>query len=161
MKLYPLSKIKVEGWTAPDCADDSVNGQRYITSTVPSDDGQQRTLGVMVYSIAATGSDCEAVSGRTVALVVAVEPKTREKKMVTVTSDEMRKALDAEGRIALYGIYFDTNKSQIKPESKSTLEQIANLLKQLPKLQLSVLVIPTMWATTQPIRSCRSAVPMR
>ncbi len=46
--------------------------------------------------------------------------------------------LKATGHIALYGIYFDTNKSEVKPESKAALDEIAKLLKQDPGLKLKV-----------------------
>ena len=40
----------------------------------------------------------------------------------------MAKGLGETGHIALYGIYFDTDKAEVKPESRPTLEQIAKLL---------------------------------
>jgi len=46
--------------------------------------------------------------------------------------------LKSTGHIALYGIYFDTNRSEVKPESKPALEQIAKLLAQDPGLNLMV-----------------------
>jgi len=46
--------------------------------------------------------------------------------------------LKTAGHIALYGIYFDTSKSEVKPESKPALEEIAKLLKQDPGLKLKV-----------------------
>lgn len=46
--------------------------------------------------------------------------------------------LRATGHIALYGIYFDTNKSEVKPDSKPALDEIAKLLKQDPGLKLKV-----------------------
>ncbi len=58
--------------------------------------------------------------------------------MVTVTASEMAKALADDGRISLYGIYFDTDKSSLKPESKPTLDEIAALLKSQPELKLDV-----------------------
>lgn len=42
------------------------------------------------------------------------------------------------GHVAVYGIYFDTNKSEVKPDSKPALEEIAKLLKQDAGLQLKV-----------------------
>jgi OOP family OmpA-OmpF porin len=42
------------------------------------------------------------------------------------------------GRAALYGIYFDTGKSVIKPESAPSLKEIAKLLQADPKLKLYV-----------------------
>ena len=50
--------------------------------------------------------------------------------MVTVDAGEMAKSIDNTGRVALYGIYFDFNKTDVKPESDATLEQIAALMKK-------------------------------
>ena len=46
--------------------------------------------------------------------------------------------LQATGHVAVYGIYFDTNKSEVKPESKPALDEIAKLLQQDPGLKLKV-----------------------
>ena len=51
----------------------------------------------------------------------------------------MAKGLGEAGHIALYGIYFDTDKAVLKPESRPTLEQIAKLLTSQP--QLSVFIV--------------------
>jgi len=48
------------------------------------------------------------------------------------------KAITSSGRIALYGIYFDFNKAEVKAESDATLEQIAKLLKQSSGMKLLV-----------------------
>src|SRR5258708_38168283 len=50
----------------------------------------------------------------------------------------MASEINRTGRIALYGLYFDTKRTEIKSESKSTLEQIADLLKREPSLKLLV-----------------------
>jgi outer membrane protein OmpA-like peptidoglycan-associated protein len=42
--------------------------------------------------------------------------------------DKLAKALDDAGHIALYGIYFDTDKAVLRPDSEPTLVQIQNLL---------------------------------
>lgn len=137
-KIYPQNRLKDEAFSNGSCATGGTPAeQRYVVATVPDEAGSDRTLGIYVFTIQAD-TYCKALNGRTGILVVAIEPKAREKKMVTVTSDEMAKALDAEGRISLYGIYFDTNKSAVKPDSRPTLEQIAKLLKARPKLSLDV-----------------------
>jgi OmpA-OmpF porin, OOP family len=46
--------------------------------------------------------------------------------------------LKATGHVAVYGIYFDTDKSELKPESKPALEEIAKLLAQNPGFKLKV-----------------------
>ncbi len=43
-----------------------------------------------------------------------------------------------EGKRALYGIYGDANKAELKPESRPQLEQVAALLARAPKLNLDV-----------------------
>ena len=53
-----------------------------------------------------------------------------ENKMVTVDAAAMAKEVAATGRVALYGIYFDTNKTDIKPESAPAIDEIAKFLKQ-------------------------------
>jgi outer membrane protein OmpA-like peptidoglycan-associated protein len=58
--------------------------------------------------------------------------------MVKVNAEEMSRAISLDGRVALYGIFFDTNKADIKPESKPALDEIAVLLKQEPALNLHV-----------------------
>ena len=48
------------------------------------------------------------------------------------------KDISSTGHVALYGIYFDTDKADLKPESQPALEEIAKLLKQDPSLKLYV-----------------------
>lgn len=80
----------------------------------------------------------EASMGTTVfARVVELKPMDTG-KVVVVEADAMQKALASAGRVALYGIYFDTNRDTVKPESKPTLDQIAKLLKASPDLKLIV-----------------------
>lgn len=57
-------------------------------------------------------------------------------KMVDAAA--MAKGLGETGHIALYGIYFDTDKAVIKPESRPTLEQIAKLLTVQPQLNVFI-----------------------
>lgn len=49
--------------------------------------------------------------------------------MDLVSVEQISKALDSQGYIALYGIYFDHNKASIKPESSETLKAIADFMK--------------------------------
>ena len=67
-----------------------------------------------------------------------VEAEALGEKMVVVDAGEMARAIDTTGRVALYGIYFDTDKTEIRPESEETLEQIAKLLQDQGELKLVV-----------------------
>ena len=71
------------------------------------------------------------------AQVTVAEVGAIANKMVDAAA--MAKGLGETGHIALYGIYFDTDKAVLKPESRPTLEQIAKLLTGQP--QLSVFIV--------------------
>ncbi|MDJ0944239.1 MAG: DUF4892 domain-containing protein [Kiloniellales bacterium] len=75
---------------------------------------------------------------RVITQLDVIEAEALGEKMVAVDAGEMAKAIDATGRIALYGIYFDTDKTEIKPESEETLAQIAKLLQDQVGLKLVV-----------------------
>jgi OOP family OmpA-OmpF porin len=66
-----------------------------------------------------------------------VEKKAME-QYVVADAAALGGDLRSSGHVAVYGILFDTNKSEVKPESKPSLEQIARLLKQEPALKLKV-----------------------
>lgn len=51
---------------------------------------------------------------------------------IVMTVDDIKNNLNAEGKVSFYGIYFDTDKSVIKPESAPTLTNIAGFLKANP-----------------------------
>ena len=74
--------------------------------------------------------------GRSYELLI-VEAKAMEQE-VTVDAAALSRALTATGKVAVYGIFFDTNKAEIKPASKPALDEITKLLKQSPTLQLYV-----------------------
>jgi outer membrane protein OmpA-like peptidoglycan-associated protein len=57
---------------------------------------------------------------------------------VTADAKSMAQDISNTGKVALYGIYFDFNKADVKAESEPTLKEIANLLKQNSKLNLYV-----------------------
>jgi OmpA-OmpF porin, OOP family len=59
-----------------------------------------------------------------------------ENKMVDASA--MAKGLREKGHIALYGIYFDTDRAVIKPESRPTLDEIAKLLQSQPQLNVVI-----------------------
>ena len=67
-----------------------------------------------------------------------VEAKPADVGMVKVDADAIGKGLAGEGRIALYGIYFDTAQATLKPESRPQLEEMAKLLRQQPALKVFI-----------------------
>lgn len=78
-----------------------------------------------------------AQRGAYVALDI-VDVGSLKQDMVSVSASEMSKAIASTGRIALYGILFDTAKADLKPESKPALQEIAKLLQSDAGLKLRV-----------------------
>ena len=50
----------------------------------------------------------------------------------------MQKSLAESGRVAVYGVYFDTDKAEVKPESKAALDEMGKLLNANPNLKVCV-----------------------
>jgi OOP family OmpA-OmpF porin len=57
---------------------------------------------------------------------------------VVADASSMASSIKESGKVALYGIYFDTGKSTLKPESQPALLEISKLLKADPNLKLYV-----------------------
>jgi len=57
---------------------------------------------------------------------------------VSMDSAALAQQLKDSGKAAIYGIYFDTGKSSLKPESDPALQGIAKLLQENPRLRLYV-----------------------
>ena len=136
MFLWPESNIKDKAFTNGNCAQTlRIADQRYAAFELPNN---KAFVSVLAYSGKDGGNYCKAFTNRTIVVVDVMELKAMEQKMVTVKAEEMVQAINTQGRVALYGLYFDTAKAEVKPESKDTLEQIARLLKNASKLKLLV-----------------------
>jgi len=57
---------------------------------------------------------------------------------ITANADAMNNDINSSGHVSVYGIFFDSGKSEIKPESDSALVQISMLLKNNSSLKLYV-----------------------
>jgi len=51
----------------------------------------------------------------------------------TLTLDNLDKSIESEGRIAIYGIHFDTGSAQIQPSSSETIATVVAYLKANPE----------------------------
>lgn len=96
---------------------------RYLAGRIQTD-GNEAYVALMV--------------GRARTQLDIVEVKAMEGDLVTVDADALGQTLDREGRVSIYGILFDVDKTAIKPESGPVLKEIARLLKERPSLKLFV-----------------------
>jgi len=69
--------------------------------------------------------------------VYVIEKEAMEQDVVADASS-MASSIKETGKVALYGIYFDTGKATLKPESDASLQEIAKLIKADPGLKLYV-----------------------
>lgn len=102
------------------------------------------TMGAGSRYLAAKIETEEAVSyvaigiGRHRHQIDVVEVKRMETGLVTVNAEALKKGIEKEGRVSVYGIYFDIGKATLKPESKPALDEIAKLMKESPDLKIYV-----------------------
>jgi outer membrane protein OmpA-like peptidoglycan-associated protein len=76
------------------------------------------------------------VNREVLAQVMVAEVGEMEDRMVD--AKEMEEAISETGKIAIYGILFDYDKADIKPESRPALDQIGELMKGNPELKILV-----------------------
>ena len=70
--------------------------------------------------------------------VTVVDVKPLESGLVTINAQALANDIRTTGHASVYGIYFDTGKADVKPESDATLGEIAKLLASNPQLKLHV-----------------------
>jgi len=70
--------------------------------------------------------------------LIVVEAKPMETGLVKVDANALLNDIERTGHASIYGIYFDTNKSDVKSESRQALGEIAKLLSNKPDLKLFV-----------------------
>src|SRR6185369_7112421 len=110
-----------------------ISDMRYATAELP---GSHDHVAILAYAL--PRAPCKAFADRTFVMVNVVESKAREEKMVSVKAADMADAITSGGKVALYGIYFESGKAEVQPASNDTLAEIAKLLKDRPSLKLLV-----------------------
>jgi outer membrane protein OmpA-like peptidoglycan-associated protein len=104
-----------------------VDGFNYRYTAARKTDGGRETWASVLVS---TNND------QIYAQLVIAELGAIDNKMVDAAA--LAKGLGDKGHIALYGIYFDTDKATIKPESQPALAEIAKLMTAQPKLTIVI-----------------------
>ena len=135
MYLWPADNIKDGKFSNGSCAQTMrISDQRYVLLELPEIGAY---ISVLSYQLG-RGTFCEKISGRTVAILDIVKAELMESTLVTVDSGEMASEISDTGKIALYGIHFDSGKADVKPSSKDTLDQISILMTDNPELKLLI-----------------------
>lgn len=81
----------------------------------------------------------QEVAQRTEIRVEVVEAKGLEGNRIKVVgASELEQALESTGKVALYGIFFDTDKAEVKPDSKAQIDAIIAFLRANPAVNIIV-----------------------
>lgn len=113
---------------------DNYNDQRFLAAILTRPEG---TAYVSLYVVKAYNIGGPKKDNVYVQLDI-IETVEMETGKVTVDAEAIGKGLDAEGHIAIYGIYFDSGSDKVKPGSAEALGEIAKLMKSRPDLELLV-----------------------
>ena len=70
--------------------------------------------------------------------LIVIAPEAMEENMTLLNAAVMSKALADSGKVALYGINFDTDKDTLRPDSGPVLKEIGKLLADNPGLKVHV-----------------------
>lgn len=68
--------------------------------------------------------------GQTVVRVDVLETKAMDARMTVVKAAEITQGIEQTGRMAIYGVLFDTDKAELKPESADSLAEMAKAIKE-------------------------------
>jgi OOP family OmpA-OmpF porin len=114
---------------------------RYALMRRAEDGGRETLVAVFmaINQIRGRGEWLGALAGRPVVLVEVVEPRAMERRIVTIGAPEIASRLQAEGRVAFYGIFFDFDKAEVKPESEPQIAEMAAFLRQNPQARAFVI----------------------
>jgi outer membrane protein OmpA-like peptidoglycan-associated protein len=133
--LYYYLKDGAKGPSVVAIVRNHINAIKKIGGTVVYDGGGRATLKV-------TKGKQEIWVGVNVAAVyeyrLDIVEKGEMQQDIIATAEVMTNDITTTGHAALYGIYFDTGKSEIKAESESSLKEIAIMLKQNATMKLFV-----------------------
>jgi outer membrane protein OmpA-like peptidoglycan-associated protein len=85
------------------------------------------------------GDNSKALQDRVGVLVEIVEPRQMDRRMVVVSAAEIGGKVASEGRAVFYGILFDFDKADIKPESDRQLAEMAKYLQDNPQARVFII----------------------
>ena len=97
---------------------------------------------VSIYAATQTGGSngdiSNALKGRVLVMLDVLETKAMQQNLAFVSAEQIGGALGKDGRVALYGILFDFDKADLKPESDKQLAEMATLLKSTVGLKVFI-----------------------
>ncbi|MBA4393272.1 MAG: DUF4892 domain-containing protein, partial [Desulfobacca sp.] len=131
--LYPLDRRLKNSGQISEYALEFPKDQRYLAAKIARPEGHTYiSLFVGICGI----NNFKETFNHPITLLEIIETKAMETGLVTVNAEAMAKEIDKTGHVSVYGIYFDTDKTEIKPGSEAALKEMSKLLQQNPQLKI-------------------------
>lgn len=111
------------------------NALRAIGGTIQASASQRWVNGSIIVDGREVWAQVEKGNGK---IWLKIVEKQAMNQIIVADAASLGNDLKTLGHIAVYGILFDTGKSEIKPESAQAITEIAKLLKNDPALKLYV-----------------------
>lgn len=105
------------------------DNQRYLAAKLDSPQGE---VYVMVYTYYQYSTERPFIRLR------IVETGGQQEQLVTLNADALMQELNQSGHVSVRGIYFDTDKATLRPESEPALREMAKLLNNNPGLKVFI-----------------------
>jgi outer membrane protein OmpA-like peptidoglycan-associated protein len=117
----------------------SDNGRNYWYGTIRTSKAlYHASISAAVMTYSAGGNVIEKIRDNPVIHLEVVEVADFEANLIVVKAQDIMDKISQTGHIALYGIYFDFDSDQLKPESDPALEEIAKVLSADKSLNIYV-----------------------
>ena len=133
--LYPLDRRLKNSGQISEYALEFPKDQRYLAAKLARPTG---TLYVSIFVGVCGINNFKETFNHPITLLEIIETKPMETGLVTVNAEGLAKEIDKTGHVSIYGIYFDTDKTEIKAGSEATLKEIGKLLRQYPQLKVFI-----------------------
>jgi outer membrane protein OmpA-like peptidoglycan-associated protein len=131
--LYGPTEMRIHNTKTSGSAFDIPQDVHYLSAKM---EDESRTVHIAL--LTAYDNGFGELSKTPVTLLQILESEAMDTGMVTVDAEAIGKGIDATGHMAIYGVQFDTNSANIKPESAPVLAEIAKLLVSRPSLEILV-----------------------
>ena len=133
--LYVLGEKLTNRGQMTEYAFSFVKDVRYLAARKTRPEGD---VYVSLFVAIETFDQFPETKDHTLALLDVVVTEGMEENMVVVEASEIDKSIRETGRIALYGITFDSASTVIKPESAESLAQVVQYLNDNPSAGLYI-----------------------
>jgi len=101
-------------------------------------DGKFELKDVPAGLVVVTGSHTDYVTGSEQKDLVATDTVDVVIRLERVKNETLADRLENDGKVDLYGIYFDTDKDVLKSESEAALQQVLTMLNSKPDLRIAI-----------------------